>query len=82
MGALMIDSADEITNLNEMEMKMDDEDFEFPEGGEPYWKCSECGHESHTRKMPADRAKFYARPEPGIQCPKCRSPASFVPVGW
>lgn len=52
------------------------------EDEKPFWRCAECGHESHTRSMPPDRAKFFAKPEPAITCPSCKSPASFIPVGF
>ncbi len=54
-----------------------------PPERKPFWRCEECGHESHGRPMPKDRDAFYARvaTHEAPLCPKCRS-RSFMPVGY
>ncbi len=49
----------------------------------PFWRCEECLHEDRSRKMPSDRAKFFAKVEKvgSPKCPRCKSDA-FMPVGY
>lgn len=53
------------------------------ESKQPFWRCEECGHESHTRPMPKNREAYYQKMHKGIgtKCPKCKS-ETFVPIGF
>jgi Zn finger protein HypA/HybF involved in hydrogenase expression len=54
----------------------------FSDEENPHWRCTECNHVDHEKPMPEDREKFYKKEEPGYSCPKCKSHACFVPVGF
>lgn len=58
-----------------------DDDWDRPQP--KFWRCQECGHEDHSKAMPADREKFYAKIQKSEspRCPSCKS-VGFMPVGF
>jgi len=57
-----------------------DELDDVQEERKPFWRCEECGYESHDRPMPANREEFYRKGRPAM-CPRCKS-GGMMPVGF
>lgn len=67
-----------------VDFEEEDDIYESFPKSKPFWSCEECGYESHTKPMPKDREKFYAKVHAtqGPTCPKCKSEGSFMPRGF
>lgn len=74
-------SAERAENLG---VSVEDIEWDAPTERRKFWRCEECGHEDHSRPLPPDREKFYARVEErgSPNCPKCKSRNCFMPVGF